>query len=129
MNSVLLCLFLQEYLNTPGREHAEIMFINDRPNNPNHITTLWIKNSPCADCSRALIEYFNHYCKPTIYVGRIWHLYDKNDDQGLINLMKAGFKIEVWEKLHKMMHGSSATTTNYLSKLEKKARKKQHKEF
>ena len=98
------------------------MFIKDRSNNPNHITTLWIKNSPCADCSRALIEYFNHYRKPTIYVGRIWHLNDRNDDQGLINLMRAGFKIKVWETLHTKMYGSDPITTNYLYKLETQAR-------
>ena len=63
------------------------------------------------------------YCKPTIYVGRIWHLNDKNDDQGLINLMKAGFKIKVWETLHTMMYKSDPITTNYLDKLETQARK------
>ena len=98
------------------------MFIKDRSNNPNHITTLWIKNSPCADCSRALIEYFNHYRKPTIYVGRIWHLNDRNDDQGLINLMRADFKIKVWKTLHTKMYGSDPITTNYLYKLETQAR-------
>ena len=129
MNSILICLFLQEYLNTPGKQHAEIMFINDPSNNLNDIKTLWIKNSPCAKCSRALLKYFESHHKPTIYVGRIWHLKNKNDDQGLVNLIKAGFKIKVWEELHNMMYGSSTKTKNYLNEIEKQARKKQHKEF
>ena len=98
------------------------MFINDPLNKPNHIKALWIKNSPCADCSRALLEYFNSCRKPTIYVGRIWHLYDINDDQGLVHLMKAGFKITVWETLHTMMYGSDQMTANYLHKLETQTR-------
>ena len=130
MTSVLLCLFLQEYLNTPRGTHAEIMFINDKSINRNLIKELWIKNSPCVHCSGALLDYFkkNHH-KPTIYVGRIWHFNDKNDDQGLINLIKAGFKIEVWETLHDMMYGSDTRTKDYLRKLWEKMNKKQHKEL
>ena len=100
------------------------MFINDKSNNPNDITTLWIKNSPCADCSRALLEYFEDHHKPTIYVGKIWRFDDK-DNQELINLMKAGFKIKVWETLHNIMYGSDPITTNYLDKLETQAREPQ----
>ena len=100
------------------------MFINDISNNPDHITTLWIKNSPCADCSRELIEYFENHHKPTIYVGKIWHFDDKND-RGLINLMKAGFKIKVWETLHNMMYGSNPTTEDHLHKLETQSREAQ----
>ena len=99
------------------------MFINDISNNPDHIKALWIKNSPCANCSRALLEYFNHYHKPTIYVGKIWQLNKRNDDQGLINLMKAGFKIRVWETLHaKLFPIPDLTAKNYLYKLETQAR-------
>lgn len=97
------------------------MFINDRSNNPNHITTLWIENSPCARCSRALLEYFKNHHKPIIYVEKIWHPNDRNDDQGLINLMKAGFKIKVW--------GMFGSTVKYLHNLEKQARVKQHREL
>ena len=104
------------------------MFINDKSNNPNDITTLWIKNSPCDKCSRALLKYFNNHPKPTIYVGQIWRFDDKYD-QGLINLMKAGFKIRVWETLHNMMYGSDTKTKNHLSKLWKKMNNKQRKEF
>lgn len=129
MSSILICLFLQEYLNIRGGTHAEIKFINDRSNNPNDITTLWIKNAPCAKCSRALLEYFESHRKPTIYVGRIWRLDNENDKQGLINLIKAGFKIKIWEELHNMMYRSSTKTKNYLKEIEKQARNNQHNEF
>ena len=99
------------------------MFIKDRSNNPNDITTLWIKNSPCDKCSRALLEYFKDYHKPTIYVGKIWRPNDRSDDQGLINLMKAGFKIEVWETLHTPKYIPLYTkTVDHLHKLETQAR-------
>ena len=100
------------------------MFINDISNNPDHITTLWIKNSPCADCSRALLEYFENHHKPTIYVGKIWRYDDKNDC-GLINLMKAGFEIKVWETLNNMMYPLHTKTPDHLHKLETQAREAQ----
>ena len=99
------------------------MFINDPLNKPNHTKALWIKNSPCADCSRALYKYFNHYHKPIIYVGQVWRLRNRNDNEGLKNLMKAGFEIKVWETLHTKMYGSEdSKTADHLDKLEKEAR-------
>ena len=100
------------------------MFINDRSNNPNDITTLWIENSPCAKCSRALLGYFKNHHKPTIYVGQIWRPNNRNDDQGLINLMKAGFKIKVWG-----MFSMFGSTAKYLHNLEKQAKVKQYKDL
>ena len=98
------------------------MFIKDRSNNPNDITTLWIKNSPCDKCSKALRKYFEDHHKPTIYVGKIWRFDNINDDQELINLMKAGFKIKVWETIHKLKYRLYNETVDHLHKLETQAR-------
>lgn len=89
---------------------------------PQNITALWIKNTPCANCSKALVEYFKNHDKPTLYVGQIWHLSDRDDDQGLVNLIKAGFKIKVWEKLHNIIHRSNTRTAEYLQRLETQAK-------
>ncbi|XP_019849039.1 PREDICTED: uncharacterized protein LOC109580384 [Amphimedon queenslandica] len=108
------------YISTPGGTHAEIQFISDNQN-PKTVTDLWIKNSPCASCSQSLIQYFKD-CpkKPTIYIGRIWHLNDSFDDQGLIDIIEAGFTLSVWGELNALLYGSGDTTTaSYLNKLKK----------
>ena len=47
-------------------EHAEKVFI--KQTSASDIHSIWIKNSPCADCSRLLIDHFSMRCtKPTIY--------------------------------------------------------------
>lgn len=95
------------------------MFLDDRPN-PNEITTLWIENSPCADCSKALLNYFKDYPKPTIYVGGIWHLHSTADRNGLINLLRAGFEINVWKAVHDKKYGNNdSKTIVYIKELKK----------
>ena len=58
--------------------------------------------------------------KPTIHIGHIWHLNDLFDDQGLIDIIEAGFTLSVWEELNALLYGSGdSTTANYLNKLKK----------
>ena len=75
-----------------------------------NITTMWIKNSPCAECSKVLVRFFKN-CdnKPEIYVGRTWHPKYHANREGLIQLMRQGFKISVWEEFHLMMYGKKNT--------------------
>ena len=89
---------------------------------PNSITTIHIKNSPCCKCSEALRRHFSkRRSKPTILVGRIWHLNDEDDDAGLIRLLKEGFKLTVWNKLHDRMYRQEDTSTlNYIRQLNNK---------
>lgn len=76
-------------------EHAEKVFI--RRTSASDINSIWIKNSPCADCSRRLINYFSmRFTKPTIYIGKIWDGDDSNNRQGLKNMIMKGFTLEVW---------------------------------
>ncbi len=64
------------------------------------------------------MEYYGQNGTPTIYVGRIYRLYNENDKDRLKDLLKRKYKLEVWEKLHKRMYSNgSMITYNYLSKL------------
>ena len=108
----------QVFINTPGGKHAEILFITSKKQ-PLHISTMKIKNSPCHNCSTELINHFRHrHQKPTIFVGRIWHLDDLSDREGLQQLLKKGFKIRVWQTLHDKMYGSDTITENYIRQLQ-----------
>ena len=84
------------YINSQMR-HVEIVFIEDTPN-PRFITGLWITNSPCSDCAQCLMTYFKScHTKPDIFIGKIYQQQKKHDGEGLQDLMKEGFKIQVWE--------------------------------
>ena len=108
----------QVFINTPGGKHAEILFITSKKQ-PLHISTMRIKNSPCHNCSTELINHFRHQCqKPTIFVGRIWRLYDPSDREGLQQLLINGFDIRVWQTLHNKMYGSDTSTENYIRQLQ-----------
>ena len=80
--------------------HAEIVFIENTPN-PEDITGLWITNSPCYNCAQHLIKHFESYhTKPDtlcIFIGNIYRQQKEKDDEGLQDLMKEGFNIDVWE--------------------------------
>ena len=76
-------------------EHAEKVFI--RQTCASDIHSIWIKNSPCADCSRRLINHFSmRSTKPTIYIGKIWDGGDSDNRQGLKNMIMKGFTLDVW---------------------------------
>ena len=80
--------------------HAEIVFIKDTPN-PEDITGLWITNSPCYNCAQHLIKHFKS-CrkKPDIFIGKIYQQEKekmKKNDEGLQDLRKERFVIQVWE--------------------------------
>ena len=94
--------------NKPGERHdvhAEEVFLNQADNKDfSQITSLYIKNSPCVNCSKKLIEAFKgSRNKPTIYIGRIYNLEDANDRNGLESLLMEGFKMEVWEEVNKAL--------------------------
>ena len=82
------------------KRHAEIEFIENTPN-PEDITELWITNSPCYNCAQHLIQHFKScHTKPDIFIGKIYQQEKekmKRNDEGLQDLMKEGFNIQVWE--------------------------------
>ena len=101
--------------------HAEVILT--KKTQAHNITKIWIKNSPCAGCSRVLINFFQHCRKPIIYVGHIYRPNDQEDRKGLNNLCQQGFELEVWETLHTMKHGPySRITHNYLRDVKEEAR-------
>ena len=104
------------YRNTK-RKHAEIVFIEDTQN-PEEITKLFIKNSPCSKCAQHLIAYFK-FCdiKPDIFIGRIYRQGIKEDDEGLRDLMKEGFNIQVWESFQQYPQNTYANPEKYLLQL------------
>ena len=105
----------------PPYTHAE--FILTRKTQAHKITTIWIKNSPCAGCSRVLINFFQHCRKPIIYVGHIYQIDNQEDREGLKNLCQQGFELEVWETLHTKKHGPhSRITHNYLRDVKEEVR-------
>lgn len=87
------------HINSLAR-HAEIVFIKDTPN-PEDVTGLWITNSPCYNCAQHLIKHFKSCCKkPDIFIGKIYQQEKekmKKNDEGLQDLMKERFEIQVWE--------------------------------
>lgn len=88
-----------------NKHHAEIMMIRNYNNEPQGIKTIHITNSPCHNCARELINYFNAcQYKPTIYVGRLWHLHDLHEEnrKWLKKMLKEEFHISEWKKLHDM---------------------------
>ena len=60
---------------------------------------IWISNSPNRNEADQLIHVFEQYDdKPVIYIGRVYN-YTSDDRQGLKELVKAGFKLRVWENV------------------------------
>ena len=101
-------------------KHAEVILT--RKTQARNITKIWIKNSPCAQCSRVLIQFFNNCRKPIIYVGRIYRPDNQEDHEGLMNLVQQGFELNVWETFHTMKHDPySRKTHNYLRDVKQKA--------
>ena len=94
-------------------EHAEKVFI--RQTSASNIHSIWIKNSPCADCSSCLIHHFSmRRTKPTIYIGKIWEGDNGNNRQGLRNLRMKGFTLQVWDTPR---NRNIQQTRNYLADL------------
>ena len=79
-------------------KHVVIVFT--RKDKPDKIKTIWIKRFPCAHCSQILSNFFRYYNKPRLYIGRIYRPYNDNDREGLKNLIREGFEMEVWKSLH-----------------------------
>ena len=83
--------------------HAERVFLKES-NNLKSISYLYIKNSPCAECSSVLIKSYKMYPdKPKIYIGRIYNLDNTKDKEGLKHLLLEGFEIEVWKSLNEKL--------------------------
>lgn len=107
-------------------KHAEKVLLEEPNETLRNITYLYIKNSPCAECSSLLIQYYRAYSrKPKIYIGRIYNLEDTNDKEGLKKLLVEGFEILVWEELNERLKNRvpndkkerAKYTNNYLKKL------------
>lgn len=99
--------------------HAEVVFKNILLKNKedlNSITEVWLSNSPCANCSKELLDlYKDSSHKPTIYIGHIYKLQNHYNKKEMVNMARAGFKLEIWEEFSKVKYGKiNRQTQNYL---------------
>ena len=53
--------------------------------------------------------FFRYHNKPRLYIGRIYRQDNDNDREGLKNLIREGFKMEVWKSLHDKMYSIDNT--------------------
>ena len=103
------------YWSERHQQHAEKIFVHTTSVSASDIHSIWIKNSPCADCSRLLIDHFSMTdSKPTIYIGKIWDGDDGDNRQGLRNLIIEGFMLKVWDTPR---NKNIEHTKDYLDKL------------
>ena len=103
------------YWSERRQQHAEKIFVRTTSIPASNIRSIWIKNSPCADCSSLLINHFSMTdMKPTIYIGKIWDGDDSNNRQGLRNMIIEGFVLKVWDTPR---NKNIEHTQDYLDKL------------
>ena len=104
------------YLNDGKMDHAEMKLLQDLQGmsygNVCKITEIKIKNSPCIDCAKSLVWFYksNRITAnklPVIYIGSIYR--NKNtsdyDEDAILCLLYAGFRVYVWYKMHVAMYG------------------------
>ncbi|XP_019849090.1 PREDICTED: uncharacterized protein LOC109580418 [Amphimedon queenslandica] len=103
------------YTSTPDSIHVVIQFIKDKPL-PSNNTELWIKKSPCSSCSSRLLDLYKFSPKPTLYIGAISRPHHSDDDKGLIQLLKEGFNIKVWDPL---VDENDCDVNEYINNLKK----------
>ena len=98
----------RELYRSDKNDHAEAKFCKDIsvPVRAESIDKIWIKNSPCANCSQKLLNCFKGIRKkPEILIGRIYRLDDKDDFKEMKNLYANGFEVRTWNEF--LMHSDS----------------------
>ena len=110
------------------RQHAEVVLASTKEANARDITRMWIKNSPCSKCTKVLSKFFvNTVHKPVIYVGSIYEPDDKEDRDGLLSLLREGFRIEVWNTMNAFLYGEKNDLSEiYLGRLREEVRRKEY---
>ena len=109
-------------------QHAEVVLASTKDVDPNNITKIWIKNSPCSKCTKVLSELFiNTVDKPVIYVGSIYEPDDHDDRKGLLLLLRQGFRIEVWKTMNTFLYGEkNDSSARYLCSLRVEVERKKY---
>ena len=111
------------YVNSGRHNHAESIFINElrtmHQSDVGRVKWIKIKNSPCSSCSCRLVEFYSSYTKPAIYFGSIYRNKTTNefDKDAIEKLLKAGFQVDVWEKMHTKMYGRNSLTHDILKEI------------
>ena len=107
------------YRSNNGR-HAEIVFCEDTTIKAQNIRELWIKNSPCGRCSRALISHFKYINKkPKVFVGGIYKLDNEEYYKEIMKLLKEGFQLEIWKSFLEHNYKMRAEFTKTAKELQK----------
>ena len=100
--------------------HAEIVFCEDTTVKAQNIRELWIKNSPCGRCSRALIRRFTYINKkPKLFIGSMYKLSDQENYKEMVKLSKEGFQLEIWKSFLEHNYNMRAEFTKTAKKLQK----------
>lgn len=90
--------------------HAVDLFVNDTKN-PQAITRIWIKNTPCSRCCKKMVNLYSHCTtRPSIYIG-----HNNEEYEGMKVLMRNGFRLKAWTKVHH--HDSNNLTKRHLKTL------------
>ena len=112
-------------------DHAEVVFTEECRTQPCNITRICIKNSPCAKCSEALINFFcNTDDKPEIRIGSIYKFNDTSNFDWMVKLCLAGFELTFWKEYTQKRYGPrlNPKAIEYLERVKSKAaqRRRRH---
>lgn len=92
--------------------HAMEVFVLDTQD-PESIIKIWIKESPCQRCCKRIVKLYRDCpIKPLLYIGLI-----NSDKEGLKVLVRNGFKLKVWTKLHERLFEDNNVMKRYLRKI------------
>ena len=96
------------------------MFCEDTTIKAQNIRELWIKNSPCGRCSRALIRRFKYINKkPKLFIGSMYKLGDQENYKEMVKLSKEGFQLEIWKSFLEHNYNMRAEFTKTGKELQK----------
>lgn len=108
--------------------HTVEVFINNTTD-PRGISKIWLKRSPCVNCSHKLISFYKYIeRKPTLYIGQVSRSSTTRDREGMKQLLQNGFKLRTWTRLYRLLQqhcnedGSYEEIRHYLQELKQETR-------
>jgi hypothetical protein len=98
-------------------KHVIDKFIDDT-SQPNTVSKMWIKTSPCRSCCDKLINFYKYSeVKPVLYMGEI----RDEDERGMKRLLQSGFRLKIWRKLCLLMKDDMNRIKHSIHKLKHEA--------
>ena len=116
------------YRSTPHGKHAERVFTDcNRQELKDDISHIWIKNSPCSECSKKLSNFLTNKGQVHIHIGHIYQPHDEKHFKGMVKLSRKcrNVQFSVWKTFNdKKYIKPNYETSNYLKDVETDAQKK-----